>query len=448
MAQKYILLSVLWIAVAIVGIVSESVTPTPNIPEAESPNTAEPPPESSTTPAPPKPAPCDSRPCFDGTTCNNYGPDNFTCSCLAGDAYDYMSQTCMKAKIFPGVLTVPGITYTEDMSNQKSKAFLKAAEDIAIELERFFDGTQGYSGSRVLEINKGVARKDIVVASVENIYEANSEVTSSDVTKVMTAASKCTGCLLKDSEFTARNLCDENACDAFTTNCTSSDGSFTCPCLEGFIRTTYSDRICIACPSGSQATDSGCDNCSFGYSGFNCGDNWQLLLVIIGSVLGGLLLICLILLPVVALKSPKKSSKKKKDADIGKPYITHSSAKSPLANSNQANSQAVSLNGSADAFANGGVPRIPRATTNSPWDSRTNLEMIPSHSRQNLISEGRNSRPFDDQDDISPYGLSRQNSQYSQRPQSNPYGQPRAQFNPYAKSQGHSNPYYMRDSGR
>ncbi|XP_032358447.1 mucin-13 isoform X4 [Etheostoma spectabile] len=100
--------------------------------------------------------------------------------------------------------------------------------------------------------------------------------------------------------------------------------------------------MCIACPSGQKAEGSEkCVNCPFGYSGFTCKESWKLVLVIVGSVLGGLLLITLILLPIVARKQ---------------------------------------ANGLKD-FANAGVPRIPRATTTS-WNSGTNLEMTPNTSRE------------------------------------------------------------------
>ncbi|XP_028424537.1 uncharacterized protein LOC114548708 [Perca flavescens] len=201
--------------------------------------------------------------------------------------------------------------------------------------------------------------------------------------------------------------------------------------------------MCIACPSGQKAEGSKkCVNCPFGYSGFNCNESWKLVLVIVGSVLGGLLLITLILLPIVARKSSKKSSKMNKNADSGKPYISHPPANKPLVNSNLANSQQTSVNRQANglsAFANAGVPRIPRAATTNSWDSRTNLEMTPNTSRQNLIPEGRNSRYYDDHDD----------NLYAQaRPQTNPYAQNRPEVNPYAQNQGHRNPYYTHDDGR
>ncbi|XP_032358444.1 protein HEG isoform X2 [Etheostoma spectabile] len=142
--------------------------------------------------------------------------------------------------------------------------------------------------------------------------------------------------------------------------------------------------MCIACPSGQKAEGSEkCVNCPFGYSGFTCKESWKLVLVIVGSVLGGLLLITLILLPIVARKY-SKSSIINKNTDIGKSYISHPPANKPLVNGSLINSQATSVNRQANGlkdFANAGVPRIPRATTTS-WNSGTNLEMTPNTSRE------------------------------------------------------------------
>ncbi|KAK1881134.1 Mucin-13 [Dissostichus eleginoides] len=175
---------------------------------------------------------------------------------------------------------------------------------------------------------------------------------------------------------------------------------------------------------------------------------WKLSLVIVGSVLGALLLITLIVLIVVAVRSPKKkSSKKSKKADTGNSYVSQLPVKAPLG----ANSHVAPANGLGNgqsAFGNAGMPRIPRATTTSSWDGRTNLEMTPSNSRQNLIPAGRNSRFYEDNEDQ--YAQSRQSSLYARpqndpysqsRPQNNPYSQSRPQNNPYAQSQGHSSPY-------
>ncbi|KAM6896881.1 uncharacterized protein FYW49_018261 [Xenentodon cancila] len=133
-------------------------------------------------------------------------------------------------------------------------------------------------------------------------------------------------------------------------------------------------------------------------------------------------------------------SSKKKNEDFGKPYVSHSAAKAPLVNGS--NNYGAPVNGSANGqVANDGVPRIPRATTS--WDSRTNLELTPSNSRQNLVPGGRNTRPYDDQDDTFPYASS--NSYAQSRPQTSTYPQNRASINPYAQSQGYTNSHYVPD---
>ncbi|KAF3853605.1 hypothetical protein F7725_014293 [Dissostichus mawsoni] len=137
-----------------------------------------------------------------------------------------------------------------------------------------------------------------------------------------------------------------------------------------------------------------------------------------------LLLITLIVLIVVAVRSPKKkSSKKSKKADTGNSYVSQLPVKAPLgANSHVA--PAYGPGNGQSAFGNAGMPRIPRATTTSSWDGRTNLEMTPSNSRQNLIPAGRNSRFYEDNEDQ--YAQSRQSSLYA-RPQNDPYSQSRPQ---------------------
>uniref|UniRef100_UPI003AAD83BB uncharacterized protein n=1 Tax=Centroberyx gerrardi TaxID=166262 RepID=UPI003AAD83BB len=239
----------------------------------------------------------------------------------------------------------------------------------------------------------------------------------------------------------SKSITAAKACDEKTAKCKPGHGSFTCECLDDYVKSDYSDRICMACPSGEKAEGGNCVACPFGYSGLNCNESWKLILVILGSVLGGLLLITLILLAVVAFKpskSSKKRSKKSPDANIATPYVSHSPAKAPLVSNGSANGQA--------AHVNAGVPRIPRASAGNSWDRSSNLEMTPSGSRQNLVPMGKNSRIYDDPDDMrngGPYAQNRaQNNPYAQnRAQTNPYGQNRADTNPYGQNRADTNPY-------
>ncbi|XP_029384239.1 mucin-13-like [Echeneis naucrates] len=389
-----------------------------------------------------KPGPCDGNPCGEGSTCEPFN-GNFTCLCLAGDTYNYQSQICQRAKVFPGQIGLPNVEYNQNMSNKDSFIFINTTRRITDALDIVYDTTEGYSHSEVLQLleSNGGARStnpSRVTAVVDIIFSANSDITSTDVDDKIKAAANNPDSILGGANFTEQSLCDRTPCDELTTNCESSDGSFTCGCDPGYIRTNFSERMCIACPSGQKASESECVDCPFGYSGFNCNSPWELVLVIVGSVLGGLLLITLILLPIVARKSPKKSSEKNRNADIGH-YVNPSPAKAPLVNGHYSlpSSRAPSVNGSA--FGNAGVPRIPRATATSSWDRATNLEMT----RSNPV--GRNPRLYEDPDNVNPYINSQQ-----ERPSSNSYAQSRSQINPYAQSQsqGQSNPYYVHDDGR
>ncbi|XP_039472277.1 mucin-13-like [Oreochromis aureus] len=454
MAQKFILLFVLWLVVAIFAR-AEGQTDATDSPATEITSevttgevtTGEVTTGDATTALTTSfNDPCNSNPCGTGSTCEARF-DDYVCLCLAGDSYNNVSNSCERSKVFPGKLKVKK-AFNEKMSDPKSKEF-KEIEDLIIpELDRVYETTAGYSRSVVLELlssTTSVSKADPeVIAVVQIIFEASSKITEADVKKQFDD-NKCETCVLSEASFEPTNLCDDNACDEKTTQCTSGNGTYECTCNEGYMQTDYSNRMCTACPLGEKLIeDNTCVKCSFGYSGFNCSENWQLILVIVGSVLGGLLLIAIILLPVVATQKSNKSFKNHKTAEIEKPWTNQSSASQPMASNKFGHSQGVSFNKSANGHSgvqNGGVPMFPRAAnpTNS-WDNRTNLEMNPSNGRQNFGHMNSGSRIYDEPEDIRPYAQT--------RPQSNPYAQNLPRMNPYAQNQGHSNPHYTHDDGR
>ncbi|XP_060951388.1 mucin-13b [Limanda limanda] len=407
--------------------------------------------------------PCQPNPCGRGSTCAVRFNQTFVCLCLPGDHYNDGSKVCVKAKVFPGQLSLPKLTYNEKMENKQSPEFKEAAQNITTTLTPLYNITDGFSDVTVLSLQKlaqsrvGSVRMEGVTASIEIIFSESSTITTSEVTSVMEeAAANCSNCLLGGATFNETDNCAAKPCDEVTTTCSSGNGTFVCSCKETYINTTFSDRLCIACPSGQEAVNSSsCKPCKPGFSGLNCLEDWKQTLIIVGSVLGGLLLITLILLIILAVRSSKKSSKKSKHEDIGKPYVSHFTAKAPLANGNgsYANSQIPSYHGSG--YEGAGVPKIPRATANNNWERRSNMEMTPSNSRQNLVPMGSNSRLYDDDDDMNSYTRPESNhyasaparpqsNLYAQsRPQSNPYAQSRPQSNPYAAKQGQNNPYYQ-----
>lgn len=51
--------------------------------------------------------------------------------------------------------------------------------------------------------------------------------------------------LLLFPSFVDADLCDDKPCDLNTTTCKSGDGAFTCTCLDKYVPSKYSDRMCI-----------------------------------------------------------------------------------------------------------------------------------------------------------------------------------------------------------
>ncbi|XP_028332389.1 mucin-13-like [Gouania willdenowi] len=408
------------------------------------------PPTTTTEPPPPttteKPGPCQSNPCGDGSTCEPR-ENGFVCLCQPGDRYDEANQVCTTAKVFPGEVNLQR-DYKDTLADKTSQDF----KDLEVELREQIFGlfeTDDKPEDCVVEEFQRFTPTSRAGAKVKAIYQLfykqESSITSAQVEAELKNKTGCVNCdLIKDSEFTTQTVCDRGACDEISTNCVSEDGSRTCSCKDGYVITVLTDRACfVACPDGEYMADDGCKTCSFGWTGFNCRESWKLVLVIVGSVFGGLLLATSIGLIIMAVKPSKNGSKKAKHSGTGNPSL----AKGPLINGTNGllNKGYVPDKGKAP-FPDFGVPRIPRATTDSSWDNRTNLEMTPSNSRQNLVPSGKNSRLYEEHNEINPY--SRPQNVYAQARPQNPYDQNRANVNPYAQNQGRTNPYNMDNDRR
>ncbi|XP_054623867.1 mucin-13b [Dunckerocampus dactyliophorus] len=413
---------------------------------------------------------CDSHPCGDGITCEARINRTFVCLCMTGEFFN--GRTCQTAKVFNGQLQVPNIRYEEKMKIKTSEEFADASQQINEQIHNSFQDVFGFSHSIVLELNLiGNKRADFdgVNATLEFFFYTSSPITTQTFDDILVNASKCDGCILANSTFTETDLCLKNPCEEETAVCSAREGFFECSCKPSYIKTDYSKRACVACPSGQKPNGTwDCMDCPYGHSGFNCSETWQLALVIVGSVFGGLLLISLTAVIVMACKSPKKSSKKNKrlDTEENHDMSLSSDDKHPLVNSLPANRQPLPVKTESDTglkpFPSGGVPRIPRATASSAWDSGTNLEMSPSNGRHNFMSSGRSSWLDDNSDDMngSPYQRPRNqtnphpqtrptsNPYSDSRPLNNPYTQDGPQRNPYARNPGQSNPNYSHDDGR
>ncbi|CAN9509235.1 unnamed protein product [Ophioblennius macclurei] len=388
-----------------------------NATTADAPTTA----PTNSPPPTPRPNPCDSNPCEDGSRCQATGVNTIVCLCLIGQTYNDNTKKCEKATVFPGQIQT-NQTYSEEMADKASKEFIDASAEIISDLKIRLTTLPG-ADPVVLELlprdpvssrrSRRSSGEQLVNAVVQILFPADSRVEEGElITALNNTCDNCT--VTGDVTFEPRSQCDVSGCNIIDSVCNETTGVAICDCRPGYTPSPSDARRCLApCPNGQEATDEGCVKCKFGYSGFNCEEEWQLYLTIAGSVLGGLLLISLVVIGVLSCKN-KKSLKKSRNRNT----------RTTSANRRRdSTSFDFSLTASGTTLSNGigktgnnQVPRIPRATTNSSSDSRTNLEMSPGNSRQNLIPQSRL--------------------------QNNPYAMSRSQVNPYAQSQGHQNNSY------
>lgn len=313
----------------------------------------------------------------------------------------------MAARVFPGTVET-NQSYVDAMAVKTSEEFQTLSSTIVENMMRLLEGFEE-AEPVVLElvqsntVQGAVATRNTPTASaiVETRFPAAANITQEAIADALNG--RCDGCVI--SGFTARALCDTNPCDAASTQCTDADGAFQCQCRDGFEKSNFTDRLCtaITCPSGERVSANACIKCSFGFTGVNCAENWKLILVIVGSALGGLLLISIILVAVFASKSSKKKSTRN---------INGNSSSSRFRENAQMHNRGYEDDEdtyTGNRLGNGRVPRIPRATTND-WGSRNNMEMASSSA--------------------------------SNRGQNNPYSNNRPQINPYGESRGQTNSYY------
>ncbi|KAF4085202.1 hypothetical protein AMELA_G00114900 [Ameiurus melas] len=336
------------------------------------------------------PGPCASNPCSLDSTCQEL-LTNYTCVCRPGLFYDADLKSCNLARNFPSEITFKEMNYDTKMADKNSEIFKKTANEILAKIESALNKNEGYLGSIVKRLSKGS-----VIADVENFYSPSSTVTETDIEKKLKSVPNTT--------VSMKNACSTGFCEETSTECKSNNGLAECTCRIGYIKLTATQQVCFPCPSGKQAVGSEkCEQCPFGYTGFNCSDSYLLILVVVACVLGTLLLGTLIGVIVLYLRSTNET-------------------KSP---------EKKTLNGNLEFNKPAGIPRIPRANPNAGWQP-TNLEMADSGSRNALVTKDRTANTgmwdYDYIDDA--------RSQKSQTPSRTGYGAsvnngPRATRNPY-----------------
>ncbi|XP_013001735.1 mucin-13 [Cavia porcellus] len=304
----------------------------------------------STIPGPTKP--CESKPCGGDASCVNLYS---TYICLCTEGYYFNSGACLRGKTFPGLITVKG-NDVSDLQNGGSLAYENFWNDTTTFFQSAFAKTD-YKQTVIHTISTSSlqARFVSVMAKVVNIFEQNTTENETSVSaKINDTITNSNNILAYSGE----NRCDYYGCkDDPQDNCLSGSN---CQCKDGLQRPFLQSPFCLEtfqCPKdcnpenkkqclkdstgrvvckclpGYRKTDGddACQECPFGYSGMNCEDKFQLILTIVGAVLGVLVLGLLIALVISVSSSNKKNIEEQNliENDFQNLHLQHTAFSNP-----------------------------------------------------------------------------------------------------------------------
>ncbi|KAF4796996.1 mucin 13, cell surface associated [Turdus rufiventris] len=214
-------------------------------------------------------------------------------------------------KAFPANIAV-NTSYTDSIQTVNSAEY----EDMFNKLSKFFKEAfsqlDGYKETVIGKIQLPSKSRSSVPLSVTvtNVFTADSNVTNTSVAEAVQNAT--TGESYVSSYVEAKN-CDVYQCDTKTTVCDEEGPQ--CKCLPDLEKTEWDDRSCSVISAQDQSrmvvfADEA--NCPVGYSGEDCADNTELILIIVGSVLGAIILILVIVVSVVSVRAKSKQNPESK----------------------------------------------------------------------------------------------------------------------------------------
>uniref|UniRef100_UPI003AAC0EAA protein HEG isoform X1 n=1 Tax=Centroberyx gerrardi TaxID=166262 RepID=UPI003AAC0EAA len=301
------------------------------------------------TKAPPR-NPCAPNPCMNGGTCVSYEGREFTCHCLQAWTGPTCSQdadecerypcplgslcvntrgsfscecplgfdledgrTCTRAKTFLGTFSVNRLPH--DPVIFKSTTLHEIQREIIQLLNASLSVLRGYSRSTLSK-----KEEDGVRISAVNMFSISTEVTSAEVfnsiqrsiSNCSSSSAHCRMVLHHQLTYHVESLClaQKAQCDTERSTCSDNSGTAYCQCLPGYYKHNPEDLSCIECGDGYKLENDTCVQCMFGFGGFNCGNFYKLIAVVVSPAGGAVLLILIIALIVTCCKKDKNDINK------------------------------------------------------------------------------------------------------------------------------------------
>ncbi|XP_062354005.1 mucin-13 [Cinclus cinclus] len=248
---------------------------------------------------------------------------NYTCECKYG--FYYSNQNCYRGKAFAATIAV-NANYTDSLQDVNSAEY----EEMFNKLSQFFRealrNLTGYVETVIVKIQPPSKSRNAVPlnVTVTNLFMWNSTEDKGMVDAAVTHAINNASYV---NSYQAAKHCDIYPCDAKTTDC--QEGMFPeCKCKSGLEKTEGDDRSCSVCSKScfegahkycvkeevprckcmaNFREESGkCVACSVGYSGEECTDNTELILIIVGTVFGAIILSLVIAISIISVRAKNK----------------------------------------------------------------------------------------------------------------------------------------------
>ncbi|XP_028249468.1 protein HEG [Parambassis ranga] len=254
---------------------------------------------------------CEQDPCPIGSRCVNTR-GSFSCECPLGfDLED--GRTCTRAKTFLGTFSVNRPPH--DPAFFRSATMHEIQREIIQLLNVSLSVLRGYSrstlskkeedGIRIVAVNMFSIATDVTTSEVYNSIQMSLSNCSSSL-------SHCRMVLHYQLTYHEESLCvaQKTQCDTERSACTDSTGTAYCQCLQGYYKHNPDDLSCLECGDGYKLENGTCVQCMFGFGGFNCGNFYKLIAVVVSPAGGGLLLVLIIALIVTCCKKDKNDINK------------------------------------------------------------------------------------------------------------------------------------------
>ncbi|KAK7939626.1 hypothetical protein WMY93_002952 [Mugilogobius chulae] len=281
-------------------------------------------------PLPPPRNPCVSNPCMNGGMCVSFVGRQFSCHCQqawTGPTCNEDVNECERDPCPAGSRCVNtrgsfscecplGFDLEDGRSCTRAKTFLGTfSREIIQLLNASLSVLRGYSRSTLSKKEEGSVRIFAV-----NMFSISADITSSEVynsiqmslTNCSSSLAHCRMVLHHQLTYHVESLCvaQQTQCDTERSTCTDLSGTASCQCLQGYYKHNPEDLSCLDCGDGYKLENGTCVKCMFGFGGFNCGNFYKLIAVVVSPAGGGILLILIIALIVTCFKRDKNDINK------------------------------------------------------------------------------------------------------------------------------------------